>query len=178
MSGGNTLDFEIPAGASSAVLQNPTINQGIVAGDITLSLAQLTTDNIDVTPPSSVSRTITVPNLPPVIVPGSVRLVNITANGFQVELMGYSTPRDLLQARYTFEVASGAKIEGSATLDVDLVSAANQWFGNVEQSYSKYGSSFLLRMQFTVEGNASLLTAVTVSLRNSAGVSTQVTARK
>ena len=177
-SGGNTLNFEIPAGASSAALQNATINQGIVAGDITLSLTQLSADSVDVTPTASVNRTITVPNLPPVIVPNSVRFMNVTTNGFQVELTGYSTPRDLVQARYTFEVASGTRVEGSATIDVDLASAATQWFGNVEQSYAKYGSSFLLRMQFTVEGKASLITAVTVSLRNSVGSSTQVTARR
>src|SRR5262249_49180899 len=85
ITGGTTADFVIPAGATAVDLQSRAIQQGTVAGDITVSLVSLRVDKTDVTPKPSPSRTVAVPILPPVITPNSVRMTNMTTNGFDVE---------------------------------------------------------------------------------------------
>ena len=128
-SGGKTVDFVIPAGATSLSLQNRAIQQGTVAGDITVTLVSLRAGTSDVTPRPVPAQTVTLPVLPPVITPNSVRITNSSTNTIDVEFTAYSTPRDLIEARYTFEVVSGTEIAGSATVPVDVRSAANTWYG-------------------------------------------------
>jgi hypothetical protein len=147
-----------------------------VAGEISISLVRLLAGTIDVTPQPAPSRTINVPPLPPVITPNSVRIVNVTTNSLDVELTAYSTSRDLLTATYTFEVAAGTQITGSATVSVDVRSAADQYFGGSQSL--PFGSLLRLRMRFTVDGDPNSLTAVTVTLSNSSGNSSPVTGRK
>jgi hypothetical protein len=175
-SGGRTLDFVIPAGVTSIALQNRAIQQGTVAGDITVSLLNLRTGTADVTPQTAPSRTIPLPILPPVITPNSVRLSNNSAGGIDVEFTAYSTPRDLVEARYTFEVVSGTQVIGSATVPVDASTAGTAWYGSGPSQ--SYGSLFRMRMRFTVDGDPNSIASVTVTLSNSAGTSAAVIGRR
>jgi hypothetical protein len=176
VSGGRTAEFVIPAGATSLTLQNRAIQQGTVAGDITVSVVSLRVGTADVTPQPAPSRTVALPILPPVITPNSVRITTMTANTFDVEFTAYSTPRDLTEARYTFDVVSGTQIVGSATVPVDVRNAANAWYASSPSQ--TYGSQFLLRMRFTVEGDPNSIASVTVTLSNSAGTSSPVIGRR
>jgi hypothetical protein len=176
VSGGRTADFVIPAGATSLTLQNRAIQQGTVAGDITVSLVNLRVGTADVTPQPAPSRTVALPILPPVITPNSVRITNMMANTFDVEFTAYSTPRDLTEARYTFDVVSGTQVVGSATVAVDVRNAGNAWYASSPSQ--TYGSQFLLRMRFTVEGDPNSIASVAVTLSNSAGTSSPVIGRR
>ncbi len=171
--GGTTLNFSIPAGAASAVLpQSGGLQQGTVAGTITVTLTRLTGGATDVLPQPPPSRSATVRSLAPVILPDSVKIVNVRPGGFDVQLTAYSTPRDLTTGEFTFTAAAGAQIEGSATLSVNLANAAAQWYASDAGRAS--GSAFQMQAPFTLSGDPSALQSVTVKLSNSAGTSAAV----
>src|SRR5262249_52579316 len=70
--GGTALNFTIPAGATNATLpQNGAIQQGTVAGTVTVAVTRLVSGNSSILPSSPPSRSVDVPRLPPVIVPGT-----------------------------------------------------------------------------------------------------------
>jgi hypothetical protein len=174
VSGGSTLDFTVPAQATTATLpQSGAIQQGTIAGDIVVSLTRLVTGNASVLPQPAPSRTITIPKLPPVIVPNSVRILNVTASGFDVDFTAYSTPRDLATATFTFAAAAGTGIEGSPTFTLDVRNIVNQWYASAESR--AFGSLLRIRAGFTLQGDPIRLQSVTVTLANSVGNSSPVT---
>ncbi len=168
--GGTTLTFSVPAGVATVDLpQNGALQQGTVAGVITVTLTRLVGGTTDLLPQPSPSRTITVRGLAPVILPNSVRLLNVTPNGFEVELTAYSTPRDLTTGTFTFAAAAGAQIDGTAVFTVNLSDSLARWYASEEGR--AYGSAFRLRVPFTLSGDPSGLQSVTVRISNSVGAS-------
>ncbi len=119
------------------------------------------------------SETITVAPMPPVVTSGSVRFTNLTSTGFNVELDGYSTPRDLAGATFTFQAASGAQLSGTTTFSVSLSSLAPGWFSGTSGLQS--GGTFHLSVPFTFGGDTSALGGVSVTLSNSVGSSSPAT---
>lgn len=158
-----TASFTIPAGSSSTPI--PALQTGTVAGDIVISL--------DVPGQPTTTSTITIPRAAPVIEANSVQILDVTATGFMVELVANSSPRDVQTATFTFNPASGAKINGGATFTVDVSALLAQWYGSAQGQ--SYGSAFSLQVPFTLNGNASAVGSVTVTLTNSAGTSAPVT---
>jgi hypothetical protein len=157
-----SASFTIPAGSASVAI--PALQTGTVAGDIVLTLnapGQATT-----------TTTLTVPRSAPVIEPNGVQIIDVTSTGFVVEVTGYSTPRDMQTASFTFNAASGTQINGS-TFTVDVSSAMSQWFTGTQSQ--AYGSAFSLQIPFTLSGSASAIQSVTVTLTNSAGTSAPAT---
>ncbi len=170
MSGGTSIDFTIPAGATTIVLpQSGVIQQGTVAGDLTVALTRLVSGGRNVLPSNPPSRTVSVPRLAPVITPNSVRFVNVTGTGFKIELLAYSTTRELTTASFVFTAASGAQLEGSTSFSVNLAAATSAWFASAEGLAS--GGAFRLQVPFTLSGDAGVLQGVTVTLSNSVGPS-------
>jgi hypothetical protein len=169
-SGGTTLNFTVPAGATIATLpQNGVIQQGTIAGDIVVTLTRLVAGSVNVLPQPAPSRTLTVPRLAPVITPNSVRILNVTANSLDVEATAYSTTLDLFTATHTFEIASGVQVLGSATVTVDVRTPADQWYAT-----SQYGGQVRLRVRFPIEGDPNVVQRVTLTLTNSVGSSIPV----
>jgi hypothetical protein len=113
---------------------------------------------------------ITVPRLVPVIVPGSVKITNITASGFQVFLDASSTPRDLTSANFTFTAASGTQLNGTS-FTVSLTSTAAPWFDPGNATAVSNGGAFSLTIPFTFSGDTSAIGSVSVTLTNSVGTS-------
>jgi hypothetical protein len=102
-----------------------------------------------------------------------VLITNVTSNSFDVELVANSTPRDLQTATFTFNPAPGATIGGSPTIPVNIAPQITAWYASAASQ--QYGSRFALTMPFTFAGSASAIGSVTVTLTNSAGVSSSVT---
>jgi len=169
--GGTTLTFSIPAGSAGSVSlpQNGAIQQGTTAGVITVTLTRLVAGATNILPSSPPSLSITVPRLPPVIIPGSVQITGRSATGFNVELDAYSTPRDLTNATFTFKPAEGAELSGT-TLTVPLASVAPAWFSSAGGLAS--GGAFHLTVPFTYSGDVGALGSVSVTLSDAAGPST------
>lgn len=173
VAGGRTLTFTIPAGQTTATLpSNGAYNAGTVAGTITLAMTALSSGSTNLLPSPAPATTVSVARSAPVITPGTVRIVN-TSNGFNVEVQGYSSPRDLTRANFTFSASASGRIEGESSFQVDVNSAFTTWFAS--SNGQSNGSRFLVTFPFTVTGgDASQVQSVTVTLTNSVGTSTAV----
>jgi len=176
-SGDTKFTFTIASGAIAPATPLPNIQQGTVAGQITVTLTSLTTGNLNVLPASPVTANVAVPPIMPVIESCSVGTI---ANGaFSVQLNAYSTPRDLSLASYTFTAAPGAQIAvttanggqvtGTAQISVPVTTQVSQWFAS--SASQPNGSVFSLQAPFTLSGDAIALQSVSVTLTNSIGAS-------
>ena len=176
-SGDTKFTFTIASGATAPAAPLPNIQQGTVAGQITVTLTSLTTGNLSVLPASPVTANVAVPPIAPVIESCSVGTI---ANGaFSVQLNAYSTPRDLNLASYTFAAAPGAQITvttanggqvtGATQISVPVTTQVSQWFAS--SASQPNGSVFSLQAPFTLSGDANALQSVSVTLTNSIGAS-------
>jgi hypothetical protein len=172
--GTTTANINIPPN-STAPVTLPAVQLGSVAGTIMVRLASLTTNGQSVLPANPPSTNITVPRLAPIIVPGSVKIINITSTGFSVFLDASSTPRDLTSASVTFTAASGDQLNGTQ-FTVSLTTAANTtWFPDTGTNRGvANGGMFSLTMPFTYSGDTTAIGTVLVTLTNSVGTSTGV----
>ncbi len=161
-SGGRSADFTVAAGTLNAVSATRlALQTGTVAGTITVSL-RLLAGGIDITPTPAPSVTIRIERAAPVI--QSVRLIR-GGNGFNIEVTGFSTAREVTQATFTFSVAGQ-----TSTLTVPVENLFNAWFQDA--SSGQYGSQFVFTQPFTVQGDANAVTPQSVTLTNSLGSAT------
>lgn len=160
---GTSYNVTVPAATTNLTL--PNIQPGTVAGAITVTLT--------VGGQQAAASTITVEPLAPVIEANSVQILNVTATGFDVEVVASSTPRDLTSATLTFTAAPGSKITSTTSFSVDLSSVLAQWYSSTEGQ--SYGSLFSLTVPFTFSGTVSAIQSVSVTLTNSIGTSSAVT---
>jgi hypothetical protein len=153
----------IPAGSTGVPL--PLIDPGTVAGDILVALA--------IAGQTPTTSTISVERAVPIIEANSVQITNVTASGFDVELVATSTTREATNATFTFAASAGDQISGATTFSVDLASSSSAWFSS--SSGLSDGGAFSLTVPFTLMGSASAIQSVTVTLANSVGTSVAVT---
>jgi hypothetical protein len=174
-SGGTSAAVSIPAGSTAVAL--PKIQVGTVAGTITATLGALTpagsSQSLPFTGPAP-STAITLSPAKPLIL--SVKIVSVTASGFQVVIDADSTTRDLSLAELVFTSASGTQLSGTTSFTgssgVSLSTAAPAWFSST-QGVSN-GGGFTLTISFGYSGNSSALGAAQVTLTNSQGKSDPV----
>jgi len=169
-SGGRTLSFTIPAGQTSAFPTTlPSIQTGTVAGQINLKL-NFFAGGQNITPTMQPVQSVTIARAAPQI--DSVQVVKATG-GFSILVTGFSTPRQITQADFTFAAVSGANLE-SAQVSVSTETVFTTWYTGT--SSPQYGSSFFYTQSFTVQGNVSNIASVSVTLTNATGTSTAVSA--
>jgi hypothetical protein len=174
--GTTTIPFTIPQGATVATLaSNGAIQQGTVAGTITVTMTSLLAGTADVLPQPAPTQSVQVPLLAPVIQLGSVTIVNLSSTGFDVELNAYSTSRDLLNAAFTFQGAPGTVLNGQTSFQVPYDTIAPAYFSGSEGL--KNGGYFGLTVHFAFSGDTSVISggSVAVTLSNSVGTSNDET---
>jgi hypothetical protein len=161
--GGRSVDFNIPAGATEASFptQNLALQTGTVAGAIRLT-AQLRTSDVDVTPNPAPTFTTRVERAAPVI---SNVAVTRASNSITVTVTGYSTAREVTEAVFRF-TATGATLQ-SPEVRVSVENLFNTWFQDAAST--RFGSQFRFAQQFTVQGDANLLSLESVTLTNRVG---------
>ncbi len=170
--GGRTATFSIAAGQTSFSL--PAVQQGTVAGTIHLEVVSLKEGNVDVLATPHPSIDLTVPRLAPTIDATQVSFANETANGFDVIISGFSTPRDIKSVVLTFAPSSGATLNGTTSFTVDVTSVFSQYYSS--SASQLVGSMFQnLDIPISVNGDKTAIGSVTVVLTNSVGNSTSVT---
>jgi hypothetical protein len=178
--GGATFPVTIPANSTTPNPPIPPIQLGSVAGDIIGTLGPLTMAGSTQTVPypgPSPSVTITVPRLPPIIVPGSVRIANVTPTGFQVLLDASSTPRDLTGGTFVFTAAPGTQMNGcTPNCAVSFGAEAAAWFASAAGVAN--GGATSLAVPFAFSGDTSVIGTVAVTLTNSVGTSAPVSGGK
>jgi hypothetical protein len=173
-----TTRFAVSIPANSATPNPPisAVQLGSVAGDIIGSLGPLMIPGSAQTVPfagTPPSFKITVPALPPIIVPGSVKIINVTASGFQVFLDASSTTRDLSSGAFVFTAASGTQMNGcTPNCTVTFGPDAAAWFASAAGVAN--GGTTSLTVPFTFNGDASVIGTVSVTLTNSVGISAAV----
>lgn len=171
--GSRTVPFTVAAGSSTAVVSGDgAFSPGTVAGTIVVTMTALTGGGQDLLPSPAPVRNVIVERVAPSIVAGSVRITTITG-GFQVELSGISSVRDMRSATFSFTSAGTSILDGSS-ITVDLNQLFTTYFTSAAGQQS--GGAFRFTIPFTVTGGeGSSVTQVSVTLTNSAGTSTAVT---
>jgi sugar lactone lactonase YvrE len=169
-----TATVTFPANTSTAQLSLPggLLQAGTVAGTIQLSMSDVQVGGTSVAPADS-GFDVQIPRLPPVIT--GVRIINKTSAGFDVEITGYATSREITNATFDFAAASGQKL-----LTAELQPDVNSTFITYYQSPSSdpAGGSFVYTQPFVVkQGTVKAVASITVTLANSVGSSNTVTAQ-
>jgi hypothetical protein len=146
--GSRTLRFEVPAGETTARFPGGrgALQTGTVAGDIMLE-ARLTVFGVDVTPETPPTATLRVPSLAPRIT--SVEAVR-TTGGFDLVIVGYSTPRDMQRAGIRLEPAPGSRLD-QTSFTVDLGSFFLDYYNSA--AAAPLGSQFRLTLPIRINLN-------------------------
>ena len=161
--GGTTATFDIPTGSTSASAPL-SIQTGTVSGTITITL-RLEAGGIDITPSPAPTITSQVARAAPVI-----RSVQVNRNGSTINVVvtGFSTAREVTQARFAFSAASGQSLASSAaSITVDTNTLFGNWF--LDPANSQFGSVFIFTQPFTVQGDATAVIPASVTLTNRIG---------
>jgi len=95
------------------------------------------------------------------------------SGGLQVEITGFSTPREVTSATFRFTPAPGSALQ-TTELTVQLSDGARAWYQNDQSRL--FGSQFTLTQQFNVQGDTTAISSVTVTLTNGQGSSTSSSA--
>jgi sugar lactone lactonase YvrE len=169
-----TVDVTFAANTATAELSLPSgvLQAGTVAGSIELTMTEVQVGGIE-TSPTSGDFDVQVPQLVPIIT--NVRIVNRSPSGFDVEVTGYSTSREVSAATFSFGAATGA-ILLTVQLQPDVASS----FGAYYQSEvsSPAGGAFMYLQPFIVQqGDVKAVASVTVTLTNAQGTSEPRTAQ-
>jgi hypothetical protein len=162
---GKTTEVDIPAG-SSGPIPIPPIQQGSVAGTITVSLTGVTFNGNPVTPfQAPPPATIVIAQGPPTIV-GTPRFTG-NASGLQIVFDAVSNTRELTKVDLLFAPAADSQLTAT-TVTFDLASASTQYF--TSSAGVGAGGSFTITINLTFTGDPKALpSAVTVTLTNSRG---------
>jgi sugar lactone lactonase YvrE len=154
------ISFPARQAAASELVQ-----AGTVAGTIRLTMTDVEVGGVDV--PASSVFDIEVPRVPPVIT--NVRILNRTAAGFDVEVTGYSTSREIAGATFNFAEASGSDLL-TAQLQPDVATTFSTYYDS--ETSEVVGGAFVYLQPFLVQqGDVSAVASVTVTLTNAQGTS-------
>ena len=167
--GGRSANFTVPANSTKSDFGgSPDIafSTGTVAGTLRL-VVTLRSGGTDVTPTSpDPNRTVTVERRAPTIT--SVTVGSRTASGFEIAIVGYSTPRSLSQAVFRFSPRAGSNVQGG-DVTVNVTNQFTTWYQSTDSQ--PFGSQFRLRIPFTVQGDINAIGSVSVTLTNAVGTS-------
>ena len=167
-----TVTFAPNTATADLSLPNGMLQAGTVAGTIQLAISDVQMGGMDVAP-ADTGFDVQIPRLPPVIT--SVRIINRTSAGFDVEITGYSTSREIGTATFDFGAASGQKLL-TAELQPDVTSSFVTYYQS--PSSDPAGGAFVYTQPFVIkQGTVKAVASVTVALANSQGSSPSVTAQ-
>ena len=167
-SGSRVAEFTIPANTSDVDfgIEELALQTGTVAGTISVSLANLQSGEVDITPSPVITEEVSIARLPPAL--DSLGIVNRTSSGFAIEVTGFSTPREVSGAVFRFAAAPGRQLQ-TTQVSVQLGQASGDWFQN--PAATEFGSQFIYRQPFTARGDVSAIGSVSVTLSNPQGES-------
>ena len=168
--------FSIPANRTRAEFEGEgsrttvRYSTGTVAGTISLEIPNLEVLNNDLTPNPVPSTSTTIQRLPPVI--RTMTVENVSDAGFDVVVVGYSTPREMEALRFRFtarDESTVINIENDTFQVGDLFDA---WYQ--DPASEEVGSQFTLTIPFQIGGGVSLLEGIFVTAINGEGESAEV----
>jgi len=167
--GGRSPTFTLAAGSTRAEF---SLQTGTVAGAIRIN-ATLEAAGVDVTPVAAVACTITLARRVPAVTEVGI---GYTATGFNLSITGYSTPRQVTEARFRFlprPEYNWAPIEIVIPAET-IAGKFSDWYRS--SASAQFGSQFTLLQPFRVDQNLHTVGSVYVSLRNQEGLSAEQSA--
>jgi len=167
--GGRVIDFIIPA--NSTATPNVALQTGTVAGTITVTLAVSDPNGLNVTPASVTPVVLTIPAAVPTLT--SVALSR-TGDTLSVITSGFSNTREATKATFHFTAAPGSTID-TPDVTADVTGLFAGWYSS--SASDLYGSTVIYTQTFTLDHDASAVGSVTVTLTNSIGTSSTVSAQ-
>jgi hypothetical protein len=160
--GTKALGFTIPA-MQTDFLPSVAVQAGTVAGTITVT-ATLQVADRDVTPNPPPIHGMNVNQLAPSLT-DDVRIVP-TTSGFEVQITGFSTIRDVRQAIFQFKPANSGNLK-TLELTIDVESAFGTWYRSPDSTPG--GGTFHYVQPFTVSGDIKDIDSVSITLANGRG---------
>jgi hypothetical protein len=176
--GGRTVAFVIAANTTGAVFagQGPQIQlqTGTVASAFTLTPSFATqAGDVSLTPNSPSTLQFAVAPAAPTII--SLQAGSITANGFVLTAVGYSTTRSLSTLAVQFTAGAGFQV-ATGPVNIDLTHVAAAWFASTASD--AFGGQFTVTVPFTLSGTVATgqtltgsIASVSATLSNSLGTS-------
>jgi hypothetical protein len=162
-SGGTTASFTVPAGSTTPNVPL-AIQTGTVSGTITISLT-LKAGVTDITPSPAPSTKAQLSPAAPVI--KSAQLTR-SGNTISIAITGFSTAREITQAVFSFNAASGQALQpGASSLTVSVETLFGNWFQ--DPANAAYGSQFVFTQTFQIQGDATAVIPQSVTLTNRIG---------
>ena len=164
--GSRAVDFTIPANTTAAVFAPAiSLQTGTVSGDVVFRA------DIRSGPTGLLVGSVSVRSTVP-------KFTNMTAvrtsGGIRIQVTGFSPDRTVTNAQFGFDVRTS-----SGTQRVDLSrsvqSEFDAWFRSAASA--PFGSSYVFEQMFTVQGDATMIDAVTVGLTNGQGNGSSTTIR-
>ena len=163
--GGRTVSFVIPAGATQAVFPNNSnqirLQTGTVAGVITLTPSFLTDGGINLTPTVPPALSLSVAQSVPRVL--SVQVGSKTANSLTLLVTGFATGRGITQIDLQFTPVSGETL-GSARVSVNVESTFSAYFQS--SASQAFGSQFTATLPFTLAGEVKNVSTITEALQS------------
>jgi hypothetical protein len=144
-------------------LAGVSLHAGTVAGTIRLTISGTQEGGKPVTI-SPATFDVTVPNVVPVLT--DVKILNRTVSGFDVQITGYSTSRDIRTASFQFAQTAGTNLRTSV-LQVNLADPFTAYYQSPNSSAA--GGTFVYRQPLLVQGNINAIQSVTVTISNAVG---------
>jgi hypothetical protein len=163
--GGNAVDFTIPANTTQAVfpVASLAMQVGTVAGVINF-VVSMQAGGQDVTPVNSTLLSTRIERQAPVI---SSVTASRTSSGFDVTVIGYATPREVTRAGFNFSQGASGTLQ-TTSLTVDGTQAFTRWYQDMASA--AYGSQFTLVQSFSIQqGDPNAVRSVQVTLTNTQG---------
>jgi hypothetical protein len=171
--GGRTVDFRIPAGATTAIFadgpRQMVFQTGTVAGQIAIS-STLSTSSVDITPQPSPSLSLALSAAVPQL--RNVQIVPRSATSFDIVATGLSTGRSVAGLTLRFNPMPGASLQTS-TLSANVEAAFDSWFQSAASR--PFGSQFSSVITISISGDINQLQSVSVTATNSKGTSNSIT---
>ena len=176
--GGRTVNFTIPVGATKALFSNNEntirLQTGSVAGTISLTPTFATASGINLTPANPPKISVAIAQAAPQI--SGVQLGTKTATGITLLVSGYATGRAVTGMTLTITPVAGENISNlTATINVD--SAFTSWFQSTASQ--PFGSQFTATVPISLEGKsvtaatlADAIKSIGVVVSNASGAST------
>jgi hypothetical protein len=157
---------------SSTTTSSPfQFQAGSTAGTITVTIHLTLANGQDITPTNLAPVTVTVPASAPAI---SSAMLTRSGKSIQVAVIALSSTRDMTQAQFHFTPVSGKSLK-TTDVTVSLTSVFQTWYGS--SNSDQYGTNFTYTQPFTLDGDATDIQSVSVTLTNSAGTSGASTAQ-
>ncbi len=144
---------------------------GSTAGTVTVTIHLALAGGQDITPSNLQTVTVSVPASAPAI---SSATLTRSGQSLQVAVIALSSTREVSEAQFHFTPVAGKSLK-TTDVTVQLSSVFQTWYGSTTSE--QYGTNFTYTQPFTLDGNATDIQSVSVTLTNSAGTSEAATAQ-